>query len=110
MKLLIDQNLSYRLITSLKDLFTEIIHIKDLSLEKASDENVWKYAKENGFVIVTKDSDFNDLAVLRGFPPKIIWIQKGNCSTDDIIRLLTEKYQLIIEFGEDKQNSILMIS
>ena len=110
MKLLIDQNLSYRLITFLKDLFTEIIHIKDLSLEKASDENVWKYAKENGFVIVTKDSDFNDLAVLRGFPPKIIWIQKGNCSTDDIIRLLTEKYQLIIEFGEDKQNSILMIS
>jgi len=110
MKLLIDQNLSYRLITSLKDLFTEIIHIKELSLEKASDEDIWKYAKENGFVIVTKDSDFNDLAVLRGFPPKIIWMQKGNCSTDDIIRLLTENHQLIIEFGEDKQNSILMIS
>jgi len=110
MKLLIDQNLSYRLITSLKDLFTEIIHIKELSLEKASDEDIWKYAKENGFVIVTKDSDFNDLAVLRGFPPKIIWMQKGNCSTEDIIRLLTENHQLIIEFGEDKQNSILMIS
>ena len=110
MKLLIDQNISYRLITSLKDFFQEIKHIKELSLETASDDDIWKYAKENGFVIVTKDSDFNDLAVLRGLLPKIIWIQKGNCSTDDIIKLLTENHQLIIEFVADKQNSVLMIS
>ena len=110
MKLLIDQNISYRLITSLKNIFPEITHTKELSLETASDEDIWKYAKENGYVIVTKDSDFNDLAVLRGLLPKIIWIQKGNCSTDDILRLLTENHQLIIEFMGDKQNSILMIS
>lgn len=110
MKLLLDQNLSYRLLTSLKEIFAGITHIKELSVEKASDEDIWKYAKENGYVIVTKDSDFNDLAVLRGFPPKIIWIQKGNCSTDSILRLLTENHQLIIEFVEDRQNSILMIS
>jgi predicted nuclease of predicted toxin-antitoxin system len=109
MKLLLDQNLSYRLITSLKDIFPEVTHVTELSLEKASDEDIWKYAKENNFVIVTKDSDFNDLAVLKGSLPKIIWIQKGNCSTDDIIKLLTESYQSLVEFVDDKQNSVLMI-
>ncbi|GBD86167.1 hypothetical protein BMS3Abin03_00077 [bacterium BMS3Abin03] len=109
MKLLIDQNLSHRLVTFLNDYFTEVKHIKELSLDTASDQYVWKYAKENNYVIVTKDSDFNDLAIIKGFPPKVIWIQKGNCSTDDVINLLIENHQLIIEFFEDKQNSILMI-
>ena len=110
MKLLIDQNISYRLKTSLKNFFPDIKHIKELSLERASDEIIWKYAKENDFIILTKDSDFNDIAVMKGYPPKIIWIQKGNCSTDDIINLIIENHQTIIEFTGDKENSILIIS
>ncbi len=110
MKLLIDQNLSHRIAKLLEDYFPEIVHIKEIALEKAKDEEVWRYARENGFSIVTKDSNFNDLAVVRGFPPKIIWIQKGNCSTDDIISLLKKNHKEIIEFIEDKENSILIIS
>ena len=71
---------------------------------------IWEYAKENDFIILTKDSDFNDIAVMKGHPPKIIWIQRGNCSTDDIINLIIENHRTIIDFTDDKENSILIIS
>jgi predicted nuclease of predicted toxin-antitoxin system len=50
-------------------------------MDQADDHEVWNYAQTNGFTIVTRDSDYNELLVLRGFPPKVIWIRRGNCST-----------------------------
>ena len=48
----------------------------------------WDDAKQNGYVIVTRDSDYNDLSLIQGFPPKVIWIRRGNCSTQVIEQLL----------------------
>jgi predicted nuclease of predicted toxin-antitoxin system len=56
------------------------------------DRQVWQYAKTNGFTIVTKDGDYNDLLILSGFPPKIIWIRRGNCSTNEIENILRMHY------------------
>lgn len=75
MKLLFDQNLSPKLANRLADLFPDSSHVQSGGLDCASDERVWEYALRNGFAIVSKDEDYNNLSVLRGSPPKVIWLQ-----------------------------------
>lgn len=88
MKLLFDENLSPRLVAELSAEFPGSVHVHDVGFGAAPDSAVWEYARDNGFVIVSKDSDFADLSVLYGAPPKIIWIRRGNCSTAAISALL----------------------
>jgi len=109
MKLLFDHNLSPRLIDRLKDIYPNTSHVSILSMDRASDEAIWLYAKTNEYIIVTKDSDFNDLSILIGFPPKVIWLQVGNCTTSDIEKLLRNHYEIITEFESDKQSGILLL-
>lgn len=101
MKLLFDQNLSPRLVQSLADLFPDSAHVQSVGLATASDDAVWVHAKSDGFVIVSKDEDFNDMAVIRGFPPKVIWLQLGNCTTNQIEEAFRSHYVAMQEFGRD---------
>jgi predicted nuclease of predicted toxin-antitoxin system len=87
-KLLFDQNLSPRLVNLLHGLDPGSDHVQRLGLERSSDDAVWTHARDNDFIIVIKDDDFNQIAVIRGFPPKIVWIQLGNCTTDEIAEAL----------------------
>jgi predicted nuclease of predicted toxin-antitoxin system len=109
MKLLFDHNLSPRLIYRLKDLYTNAIHVSLLEMDQALDEAIWLYAKTYEYIIVTKDSDFNDLSILHGFPPKVIWLQIGNCTTLDIEKLLRDYYEIIVEFESDGNSGILLL-
>jgi predicted nuclease of predicted toxin-antitoxin system len=88
MKLLFDQNLSYRLVAKIFEVFPDSAHVEALNLDRATDFEVWQYAKENGFIIVTKDSDFNDLSTYNGFPPYIIWLRMGNSSVEKSAEVL----------------------
>ena len=81
MKLLFDQNLSPKLAKRLADLFADSSHVQSEGLDCASDDQVWEHARLNGFAIVSKDADFNNLNVVRGSPPKVIWLVLGNCAT-----------------------------
>jgi predicted nuclease of predicted toxin-antitoxin system len=83
-KLLLDENLSHLLIASLLDLYPGSVHVRSVGLSRAADESVWEFAGANGFTIVTKDGDFSNRAFLLGPPPKVVWIQLGNCSSADI--------------------------
>jgi predicted nuclease of predicted toxin-antitoxin system len=74
MKLLFDQNLSPKLVTRLANLFPDSSHVHSVGLDCADDDTVWKHARLNGFAFVTKDEDYNNLSVLRGSPPKVIWL------------------------------------
>lgn len=78
-------------------------------LDRASDIAVWNFAKDGNYIIITKDSDFNDLAILKGTPPKIIWLKIGNCSVDAIGKALEENQKIIKIFLEEENNSILEI-
>lgn len=79
------------------------------NLDEASDLEVWEFARNNDFTIVTKDSDFNDLVVLKGTPPKLIWLKIGNCKVSDI-ELLFKKYkETITHFLESEESAILEI-
>ena len=88
MKLLFDQNLSPFLASRLADIFPDSAHVLDVGLSMADDDAVWNYARANCFIIVSKDSDFHERSVFSGAPPKVIWIRRGNCSTDAIERLM----------------------
>ena len=88
MKLLIDQNISNRIVIRLIGHFTDVKHVKELGLENSNDYNIWKFAKKENFVIVTFDSDFYDFILINGFPPKIIWLRTGNIKTSALAEIL----------------------
>ena len=95
MKLLFDQNISFRLTRRIIDLFPESKQVRELGLENATDFEIFEYAKRNDYAIVTFDSDFCDLNIIKGFPPKIIWLRTGNTTTKNIEKLLRNKLELI---------------
>ena len=82
MKLLFDHNLSFKLPKRLSAIFPGSISVSAAGLSTATDLQVWEYAKENDFVLVTQDADFIDWNRLFGIPPKILWIRFGNQSVD----------------------------
>lgn len=108
MKLLFfDAMLSPRLVDRLADIYPGSIHVETVGLERASDRAIWEYAREHGYVVVTKDEDFTEMALVLGSPPQVIWIRRGNCSTRDIEMLLRQSYDPIHALGEDTTTGIL---
>jgi predicted nuclease of predicted toxin-antitoxin system len=110
MKLLLDENLSPRLVELLVDIGVEISHVRDVGLSSADDASVWEFAARGGFVIVTKDSDFNQRAFLLGPPPKVVWIRRGNASTTDAAELLRQHREDIVAFEGDAEASLLALA
>ena len=111
MKLLLDANISWRLLSILKEHFGDCLHIDDLpELEfPAKDTKIWQFAKDNGYTVITRDSDFNDLVSIKGFPPKIIWLRKGNCSRKYTADLLIRSKQLIEDLLKSEEYGLLEI-
>lgn len=68
----------------------------DFGHNRSLDKEVWNYARNQDYLIVTKDVDFSEFSLLRGFPPKVIWIRRGNCSTHDIEIILREKFHSLL--------------
>ena len=110
MKLLLDQNLSPRLAEALQRFFPGSTHVSNVGLQDASDQAVWSHAASHGFTVVSKDSDFHHLSFLRGAPPKIIWVRRGNCTTDEIEGLLRERYTDIEAFDSDSESAFLVLT
>ena len=106
-KLLFDQNLSYKIVKQIAHLFPESNHVRLLKLDKADDLDVWQYAKEHGYHIVTQDTDFHDINTLYGYPPKIIRINTGNTVTHTIVELLEKKNELIHDFLDNDEMGFL---
>lgn len=109
MKLLFDHNLSPALVDLIQDLYPNSNHVYRLGLDQISDTEVWEYARQEGFLIVTKDADFSDICLLRGFPPKVIWIRRGNCKTADIEEILRNHNDDIEKLNSDKTVGVLTL-
>ena len=107
MKLLLDQNLSRRMLPELIADYPDSSQVALLDMDKSVDIEIWEYAKENHFIIVTKDSDFQELSILRGEPPKVIWLKCGNKPKHYITNLLLQNKNRIQDLLEN--NSILEI-
>lgn len=109
MKLLFDQNLSRRLVRLLDREFPGSRHVVDDGLGTATDREIWDHAAAHGYVIVSKDSDFRQLAFLYGPPPKAIWVRVGNVSTRAVLDVLQQHRELIEEFEDDAEGALLML-
>ncbi|MBG0783210.1 MAG: DUF5615 family PIN-like protein [Bacteroidales bacterium] len=98
MKLLFDQNVSFRITNKLYNLFPECKHVSECGLMNCDDTDIWEYAKRNNHSIVTFDSDFYDISVINGHPPKIVWLRTGNISTNGIVLLMMQNKEMIERF------------
>jgi predicted nuclease of predicted toxin-antitoxin system len=108
-KLLLDENLSDRLIYRILDLYPNSEHVKTLGLINTDDLIIWEYAKANHFMIVSKDSDFHQRSLLYGHPPKFIYLRIGNCPTSKIVQLLRDNFNVIRQFEDSEMESILIL-
>ena len=109
MKALVDQNLSFRLVSVVLLRFPGSCHVRDVGLAGQDDERMWRFAREEGFTIVTKDNDFLALALVRGHPPQIIQICLGNVSTQQVATVLAAREDAIELFVADNKESVFML-
>ena len=103
MKLIFDQNISHRILKVLSDRFVNSTSVKRENLVDSLDKAIWEFAKKSNYLIVTQDSDFNDLNLLNGFPPKIIWIRAGNLRTEELAKILEDHFDELKEFESNSE-------
>jgi predicted nuclease of predicted toxin-antitoxin system len=109
-KLLLDENLSDRIVFRIIDLYPESQHVKTLGLINTDDGIIWEYAKINDFVIVSKDADFHQRSLLYSHPPKFIYLRIGNSPTSKIVEILRDNFGTIVQFESAELESILLLS
>ena len=110
MKLLLDENLSRRIVPFLQTTFPGSSQIALLGLEAATDEEVWHYAKEHRFVIVSRDSDFHERSLIEGHPPQIIWLKIPNRTKTAILNILLEHHKQIEQALIEEKRACIEIS
>lgn len=110
MRLLLDENLSSKVCAELSKTFGEVAHVRELLTMPASDLQIWDYALENGWTIVSKDWDFLHRSIQRGAPPKLIWLKIGNCSNRLLSELLVRNHAFIEAFVTNEAASCLVLS
>jgi len=107
-KLLFDENLSFRLVEGLSNEFPGSTHVRVVGLSSADDRSVWEFARRNDFIIVSKDSDFHQLSFLLGPPPKVVWVRIGNANTLTIEVLLRSRKNNLTAFESDHNAAFLI--
>ncbi len=110
MKLLLDANLSDRMAGRLADLYPGTVHVKQIGLQNAPDEAIWEHAKNNGYVLASKDWDFHQMSLVHGYPPKVVYLHVGNCATKTLLELLRENFDEMAAFERDSVESLLVLS
>ena len=109
MKLLFDQNLSPGLVDLLAETYPGSSHVQTAGLDRASDDAVWQYALEHGFTVVTKDSDFQERGQVTGSAAKVIWIRRGNCSTEQVAAMLMKHASGVATLEQDPHATFLIL-
>lgn len=109
MKLLFDENISYRIVKKLSDVFQNSGHVSEFGLLKSNDLEIWSFARNNDYTIVTNDSDFNDILSIYKHPPKVIWFNGGNKTTKIISEKLLRNKTEINDFLNDNEKGLLII-
>jgi predicted nuclease of predicted toxin-antitoxin system len=107
--LLLDENLSPRLVVRLESRFLGITHVFDAGLEGASDTNVWAYARENNLAIVSKDKDYLEFTRSHGHPPKVVLLTIGNCRVAEVEAFIVSRHNPIITFLKQAKIGLLQL-
>lgn len=109
-RFLLDENLSDRLVALLADLFPGSRHVKQVGLVAADDQELWEYARQGDFAVLTKDKDFQQLCALRGAPPKVVWLRVGNRTTAYLATHVRAHAAALEVFARNDQASLLILA
>jgi predicted nuclease of predicted toxin-antitoxin system len=110
MKLLVDANISWRLLRTISQHFPDSVHVDSITPEiPLKDLDIWNFALEHNYMILTNDEDFFELSMFKGYPPKLIILRTGNVSTRNLSRVLINHIQEIEQFAESEDLGILEI-
>jgi predicted nuclease of predicted toxin-antitoxin system len=109
MKLLFDENLSRRLVEATRDLFPDSVHVSQVGLASGTtDRQIWEYAKQSGFAIITADTDFVTLANNYGPPPKVVLLENCDYPTSIALRIISENAILLSHFERDNRGLLIL--
>ena len=103
MKILLDQNLSYRLVYALQSTIPELTHVKFEGLQDADDYEIWQFARRHNYTIITFDIDFYELQIVKGFPPRIIWLRSDNMTKKESIVFFQQNIGKIRDFLTNRE-------
>lgn len=111
MKALLDHNLPARLLAVLRSWawVTQADHVADLGWADADDRTIWQATSIQPTVIFTKDKDFGVLSATLGFPPKVVLLRVGNCSTIELERQLIHRSADVASFVVDATKGLLIV-
>lgn len=109
MKILLDQNLSYRLINLLSDYYTDVAQVGRLGMAQTDDGMIWQYARVHDYILVTYDAYFQERNLVSGNPIKIIWLRVKDIRTDNIRKLLINRVAEVKQLYESDAQSCLEI-
>lgn len=110
MKLLLDENLSHRLLPAIQSDFPDSVHVRDVGLQRAEDATIWAFAREHGYTIVSKDADLHQRSFVYGQPPKVVWLRVGNCTTEQVAATLRRHVDNLRAFAKDEESAFLVVS
>ena len=109
MKLLFDENLSRRLVGATLDLFPDSVHVSQVGLTSGTtDRQIWDYAKQHGFAIITADTDFVTMANTNGPPPKVILLENCDYPTSTAVRIISANASLLSQFELDSHPLLIL--
>lgn len=109
MRLLFDQNLSFKPVLPAES-YPDSMHVRDLDLLEADDDAIWRHAAEHGLVVVSKVSDFHQMSLLYGHPPKVAWLRVGNVPTSTVAELIGQRRATLRRFHEDPEAAFLTLA
>jgi predicted nuclease of predicted toxin-antitoxin system len=110
MHIVLDANLSWRLVEKLKPFYEKVEHVENTNLKQpATDHEIWSYARQNEAIIITNDDDFSILSALKGFPPKVVLLKTGNQSNNYLLEILVKHQSDIEMFNVAKELGLLEI-
>ena len=109
MKLLLDENLSRRLVPELQERFPGSTQVALLGLERASDAQLCDHAARHGFVICSKDDDFRRLVAARGYRPRLVHLALGNAGNDAVLAALLAAVKRLQAAFDDPATGMVVI-
>ena len=109
MKFLVDQNLPRRLAKHLSQAFPGTCHTGFLGLNTTDDQDIWELARDEGYIVISKDADFQHRSLTYGPPPKVIWMAIGNSSTREVMSIVDAHMSEIMAFVANSESGLLVI-
>jgi len=106
MKFLVDVQLPGTLVRWLKNRNHDAVHVLERNLGQTDDRTLWRIAKEEGRIMVSKDEDFFILATRPNDTGHLLWLRMGNCRTNQLLTLINQHWNSIVQAFEEGQRIV----